>query len=347
MRHEFSENLLKLRAAFISVNPKTWRQREVIARLAFLILLAAASASGALPDLTIYAPAINPHVVYRTFDANDCTVHEGCVQAGTRRLLAFTAQTRNLGDDLVLGDPATNSLFYYDPCHNHYHYEGFGEYRLRDTNSNIVLVGHKIGFCVEDVVRWDSSVSVNTVYDCNFQGIQRGWADVYSEDVPCQWLDITGFPGGDYTLEMEVNPDHSIPEASYANNIVRLPVSIPTDCSPPLPNDDFSNATAIPSSPYSFESYNACAAKEPGEPNHAGNSGGHSIWYRGTAVANGIIRLSTEGSDFDTVLAVYKGTSVGALTLVAGNDNINSGNHQSALAFNGVAGTVYSIAVDG
>jgi hypothetical protein len=97
----------------------------------------------------------------------------------------------------------------------------------------------------------------------------------------------------------------------------------------------------------SFETYNACASKEAGEPNHAGNSGGHSVWYRLTAQTNGIVRLSTEGSDFDTVLAVYKGASVSSLSLLSGNDNINSTNRQSALSFNGMAGTVYSIAVDG
>src|SRR5438045_134341 len=133
------------------MNSTRIRYRQAFGTLVVLISLPFLS-SGALPDLTIHGPAINPHVVTRTFDANDCTVNEGCVQPGTRKLLAFTAQTRNLGADLVLGDPATNSLFYYDPCHNHYHYEGFGEYRLRDLNSNLVLVGHKIGFCVEDVL---------------------------------------------------------------------------------------------------------------------------------------------------------------------------------------------------
>src|SRR4051794_1781962 len=119
-----------------------------------LVAVAAAPASlGApLPDLIIYAPDTTPHVVYRTFDSNDCTVNEGCVPAGTRRLLAFSTQTRNVGTaDLVLGDPSTNRLFVFDPCHNHYHYVGFAEYRLRDSQSNLVVHGRKIGFCVEDI----------------------------------------------------------------------------------------------------------------------------------------------------------------------------------------------------
>src|SRR5437773_2197693 len=105
--------------------------------------------AAALPDLMIYAPASTPHIVYHTFDANDCTVAEGCVPVGTRRLLSFDTQTRNVGSaDLILGNPATNSLFVFDPCHNHYHYVGFAEYRLRDSNSNLLVRGRKIGFCL-------------------------------------------------------------------------------------------------------------------------------------------------------------------------------------------------------
>jgi hypothetical protein len=323
-----------------------WRS---ISSLAVLIgLMITGVASGALPDLAIYYPAITPHIVYRNFEANDCAVQEGCVQPGVRRMLQFALQTRNIGSaDLIMGNPATNSAFYYDPCHGHFHYEGFAEYRLRDINSNIVVVGHKIGFCLEDVVRWSSTAGQNSRYDCNYQGIQAGWADVYSEDVPCQWLDITGLPGGTYTLELEVNPSRAIVEASYANNLSRKTITIASDCSPVLPNDSFSNAQQLSASPLSLETYNSCATKEAGEPNHAGNVGGHSLWFQYTSAANGPIRLSTEGSDFNTLLAVYTGSAVNSLNLIASSNDIDSSNPQSALSFNGVAGTVYSIAVDG
>src|SRR5437868_2303651 len=79
------------------------------------------SSGAALPDLTIYAPSVDPQVIYRTFASNDCTIGEGCVQGGTRQLLIFTTENRNVGQaDLVLGDPSTNSAFHFDPCHNHY-----------------------------------------------------------------------------------------------------------------------------------------------------------------------------------------------------------------------------------
>ncbi|HUR47800.1 MAG TPA: lysyl oxidase family protein [Candidatus Saccharimonadales bacterium] len=333
----------------VNIGIKAQTKRLLIRTIAFIgfSLSASLTISAALPDLAIYYPAIQPHVVYRTFDPNDCTVLEGCVQAGTRRLLSFTTQTRNIGGDLVLGNPATNALFEYNPCHNHYHYEGFAQYRLLDANLNEVVQGHKMGFCVEDVLRWDSTSSLNSKFDCSYQGIQKGWADVYSEDVPCQWVDITGVPGGSYTLEIVINPAHSIPEVGYVNNRARVPITLTSDCTPPVGNDSFGAATSVSGAPQSFESYDACATKEAGEPNHAGNGGGHSIWYKITVPTNGPIRLSTEGSDFDTLLAVYTGNSVSGLTLAASNDNINGTNKQSAVTFNAVAGTAYSIALDG
>jgi hypothetical protein len=309
---------------------------------------AAPTAQAALPDLTMYGPAANPAVIYRTFDSSDCTVNEGCIPAGTRRLLIFTAQTRNVGTvDLVMGNPATNSLFVWDPCHGHYHFNGFAQYRLRDTSGTEVARGNKIGFCLEDVLPWDPSVSQSRKYDCTYQGIQKGWADVY-EDVPCQWIDISGVPAGNYILEMEVNPDHLIVESDYSNNLTQLPVVLPAECGEFVANDNFANATVIASSPASLATFNVCSSKEAGEPAHAGNAGGYSIWFQYTPPTNGLVRLTTVGSDFDTLLAVYTGSQVGSLTLVASNDDIDPGVIlQSKLSFSGVAGTTYNIAVDG
>ncbi len=53
------------------------------------------------------------------------------------------------------------------------------------------------------------------------------------------------------------------------------------------------------------------------------------------------------GSDFDTLLAVYTGTAVNALTLVSSNDNCASGEVTSCATFSVTAGTTYSVQVDG
>src|SRR5439155_9822770 len=90
------------------------------------------------------------------------------------------------------------------------------------------------------------------------------------------------------------------------------------------------------------------ATKEPGEPNHAGNSGGHSVWYAWTAPSSSPVTIDTVGSSFNTLLAVYTGISMTNLSLVASNDDIAPGtNLQSRVTFLASAGTAYQIAVDG
>ncbi|NLB54588.1 MAG: hypothetical protein GX811_02265 [Lentisphaerae bacterium] len=90
---------------------------------------------------------------------------------------------------------------------------------------------------------------------------------------------------------------------------------------------------------------NVNASKETGEPNHAGHRGGKSVWWQWTASASGPVTINTFGSSFDTLLAVYTGTSVGSLTAIASNDDSDS--LQSQVQFSAVAGTTYRIAVDG
>ncbi|MCX7047081.1 MAG: choice-of-anchor D domain-containing protein [Candidatus Sumerlaeota bacterium] len=112
-------------------------------------------------------------------------------------------------------------------------------------------------------------------------------------------------------------------------------------------NDLFSSATLIAGPSGSVLGNNSSATKEPGEPNHAGNAGGASVWWTWTAPLAGTYAFDTHGSNFNTLLAVYTGASVGSLTLVASNDNDGSPNGNSGLVFTAQAGVQYSIAVDG
>ncbi len=97
--------------------------------------------------------------------------------------------------------------------------------------------------------------------------------------------------------------------------------------------------------PVQLLSSNADTTKEAGEPNHGGNAGGASVWWSYTPPTSGTLVVETTGSNFDTLLGVYRGNSVGALQFVAGNDD-NSG-LQSLVAFEAVANETYVIAVDG
>jgi len=192
-----------------------------------MMVMLATAAGAQLPDLIMWGPAAQPYIVVESFSTNDCAVVEGCVTGGTRRLLRFASETRNIGaGNLVLGDPVGNPLFHYQPCHGHYHFEQFAAYRLKDTNGVVVATGLKAGFCLLDYRRWSGSANANSIYDCSNQGIQAGWADVYSADLDCQWIDVTDLPDGTYDLELEVNPARLLTEADYSNNIAVVPVVI-------------------------------------------------------------------------------------------------------------------------
>ena len=92
---------------------------------------------------------------------------------------------------------------------------------------------------------------------------------------------------------------------------------------------------------------NVGATKEPGEPNHAGDAGGASVWWEWTAPSSGTITISTAGSSFDTLLGVYTGSSVSALTEIASNDDDPSADYESRVVFSAASNQTYQIAVDG
>jgi hypothetical protein len=110
-------------------------------------------------------------------------------------------------------------------------------------------------------------------------------------------------------------------------------------------NDHFANRIVVASGSGSTTGSSVGATKEPGEPDHAGWPGGRSVWWSWTAPSTVWVRFDTVGSSFDTVLAVYSGSSVGALTEVASNDDYPY--PTSRVTFMATAGVAYQIAVDG
>ena len=72
-----------------------------------------------------------------------------------------------------------------------------------------------------------------------------------------------------------------------------------------------------------------------------------AIWWQWTAPASGTVEVNTFGSDFDTVLGVYTGSSLADLTAVDGGTSDDANGSQSQVLFSAVAGTTYFIDVDG
>jgi subtilisin family serine protease len=113
----------------------------------------------------------------------------------------------------------------------------------------------------------------------------------------------------------------------------------------PVPNDNRSAATVLTTWGGRTAQTTWGATKEPGEANHAGSLGGSSIWYRWTPSQSATATFTTDGSDFDTVLAVYRDTG-GALTLLGSNDNAGP-SMTSAVAVPVTAGDAIFVAIDG
>jgi PKD repeat protein len=123
--------------------------------------------------------------------------------------------------------------------------------------------------------------------------------------------------------------------------------SIPTTCEQPAPpNDDFANAEELSGNTGTVEGTNVGGTAEAGEPDHAGSTPTHSVWYAFTPGA-GSVTVDTLGSGFDTVLGVYTGADVAHLTEVTSNDDADGSTVQSQVTFDSVVGTTYWIAVDG
>jgi subtilisin family serine protease len=116
---------------------------------------------------------------------------------------------------------------------------------------------------------------------------------------------------------------------------------------PDPPNDHFANSALLEGLTGNVVGDSTLATKEHLEPNHAGNEGGKSVWWRFLAPEDGVLFLSTSNSAFDTLLAMYTGVRVTNLTTVASNDDALPDGTFSEITQAVVAGETYHIAVDG
>jgi hypothetical protein len=307
------------------------------------------TASGG-PDLVILTNSIQPAVVTRTFAPGDCQIGDGCTLSGTRQLLSFGLETLNQGaEDVVIGSSVGSPLFDYNSCNDHYQFSYYATFRLLDGVGQVVATGRKFGFCLEDTRRQLPTAGTAARYNCGSQGLQAGWSDVYSANLACQYVDVTAVPPGQYALEVHINPLNRLVEANSSNNIAVLPVIVDPPCIAPPTNDNFAAATILTGESVTALGDTRCATKQSGEGTHANNSGGNSIWYRWTAPYSGPATVSLLGSSFDTLLAVYRGSTLASLssTIVDHNDDFDTSTLQSQVTFNATAGTTYRIAADG
>lgn len=115
-------------------------------------------------------------------------------------------------------------------------------------------------------------------------------------------------------------------------------------------NDNFASSTTITlpagdTAPQAFTGDNSSATKEAGEPNHGGDAGGHSLWWKWTPAGHARVSLYSVNSDIPTVLAVYTGSTVNNLTVVP--HDAYTARVSEGYFFNAVQGVPYYFAIDG
>jgi hypothetical protein len=116
----------------------------------------------------------------------------------------------------------------------------------------------------------------------------------------------------------------------------------------PAANDNFGARQTLPWTRGTVTCNTVGATRELGEPDHAGQPGGASVWYSWTAAGTGTVIIDTVGTQFDTLLHVYTGELGSGLTSVVSNDDISHPtNLASRVTFSATAGRTYVIAVDG
>ena len=222
-----------------------------------------------LPDLIVDQKSTENkwRVKNENLPANFCSVQEGGVTPGNRRLLRFTVTTPNIGDaDVYVGSPldhynANDGLYELSGCHDHFHFQHYATYSLIGVTDGQVWRSAKQGFCMLDTdpyspVYRDSPRNYSncgTLSRDGFQGISKGWSDTYVWKLGGQYFVLDGgdgqrvVPAGWYYIQVEVNPAyaatgkkacprttdpatglcHQFTESNYANNTMRVKIYIP------------------------------------------------------------------------------------------------------------------------
>ncbi len=251
------------------------KNRRFLAGIALALGLLASLSAGApaqaqgLPDLIVRTDIMERQWVVRDekLSPEFCSVIEGEVTPGLRRLVRFTVMTANVGTaDINIGDPrvhyqANDGLFEFASCHEHFHFRNYAIYEMIDPRTGKVWKAAKRGFCMLDTdpnpaylgeaPRSPEYHSCGTLTVAGNQGISHGWTDTYRFTLGGQYFVLDGgdgqpvVPAGDYIIRITANPPykatksdpcrfqdqnglcHALLESNYDNNAGEVLITIP------------------------------------------------------------------------------------------------------------------------
>jgi len=216
--------------ALLNRNALTAGCRAVLLAVAMIASTTAHSAKLTGPDLIVRSDVLSHQWVVRdeNLSPTACSVIEGEVAAGLRRLIRFTVMTPNVGDtDIALGDPnahvaANDGLYEFATCHQHYHFRHYAKYELIDPATGFVWRAAKRGFCMLDTdpnpayfgqpPRNPQFRRCGSLTTAGNQGISAGHADTYRFFLGGQYFVLDGgdgqpeVPPGNYVIRITVNP---------------------------------------------------------------------------------------------------------------------------------------------
>lgn len=222
------------------------RRAVFIALLAGAAVPVAGAGAPLLPDL-VSDPPVHSHLEVRASTG----------PTPARLLLRMDGYVHNVGPGPldIAGNPAAGQVFQrvaddqtgaFSPRrpvtlqfensdgHNHWHLMAASEYSLWDLGrTRMVAPADKIGFCLYDMERVETTGPVAPVYDDNVNqlfcradqpaatsirmGVSRGWRDLYAAYLELQWVDVSDTQPGEYVLASRANPQQAVDEINPNN----------------------------------------------------------------------------------------------------------------------------------
>ncbi len=186
------------------------------------------------------------------------------LQRGTTRRVIFATKIANLGKGPLIihgktintpSGPITQATqiikrsdgsecgymagsFEFHVSHNHFHLNDFSSYELHadaPLSGRLVAKSDKISFCVADIepvrgMETQRQVLAQCGTQEGIQGISVGWADVYDNYLPEQWVDVApDVAPGAYFLTNVADPDDLLLEEneSRESNAGSVSISVP------------------------------------------------------------------------------------------------------------------------
>ncbi|HKX63417.1 MAG TPA: VCBS repeat-containing protein [Verrucomicrobiae bacterium] len=260
-------------------------------------------------------------------------LHGGGQQVGVyfqTNTAAFTVE--NLFEIPYVSDYSTHGLAIGDITG-----DGMPDLAIADHNNGLVILTNRLTRPIRHLTDMENAAGTAR-FRLNGQAGKRyvietspdlsTWTPLVTNTVP---------PGGFVSVE---DPDLNQRSRRFYRAILETNEVVVTS------NDLFDNRISIAGTGGTVQGSNVGATKEPGEFDHGGSPGGKSVWWSWTPSFSGIVTITTEGSLFDTTLAVYRGSTLAGLQFVAEDDDSGEA-RQSRVLIDAAAGTTYQIAVDG